>query len=159
MTPPERRMLMYSGHDTTISSFLNSLGLFSPPISPPYAALVAIELRRLNKDRYISITYRNDTSAPPYVLQIPGCQANCPLDDFDRLTKRLRPDDWRAECGLPDPDSYYDHTAQVVTVASVAVASVLASLLCLVACVSCVKRKCVRDESGRGYASLNQDVA
>ena len=28
----ERKMLMYSGHDTTLSALLNSLGMFDPPI-------------------------------------------------------------------------------------------------------------------------------
>ena len=44
MEPAERKMNMFSGHDTTISSFLNALGLFDPPIAPPYAACVMVEL-------------------------------------------------------------------------------------------------------------------
>lgn len=41
----KKRFQIYSAHDTTISTLLNTIGLFNPPHQPPYAAMVLIELR------------------------------------------------------------------------------------------------------------------
>lgn len=40
-----RKLFMYSGHDTTVASLLNSLGMYND-IPPPYACAVMLELYR-----------------------------------------------------------------------------------------------------------------
>lgn len=51
LSPAGRKMFMYSGHDTTLSALLNALGMFDPPLAPPYAAAVLVELHRAGQDR------------------------------------------------------------------------------------------------------------
>ncbi len=156
LEPPERRMYMYSGHDTTLSSFLNALGLFDPPIPPPYASLIAVELRRRRQDGgfFVEISYRNDSSRSPYLLSLPECAASCPLSRFDELTRPLRPEDWRAECGLEA-----DATARLVTVASAAVGAALFLVLACSVLLHCARRGDSRGAGAQGYASLSQDMA
>nr|CAD7408913.1 unnamed protein product [Timema cristinae] len=48
---PNRKMFVYSGHDTTVANFLNTLGVFDPQC-PPYDALVLIELRQNSAGKY-----------------------------------------------------------------------------------------------------------
>ncbi len=155
MDPPERRMFMYSGHDTTLSSLLNCLGVFDPPIPPPYASLVALELRQKGDDSYyVELTYRNDSTREPLLLTLPGCDTpSCPLSRFDEITRHLRPEDWRAECGLQADDA----TARAITVASAAVGVALLLVLMCSVVLHCVRRGRATTEAG--YSSLSQDVA
>ena len=48
------KMLMYSGHDTTVSMFLGSLDVFDPH-QPGYACLVTVELREKNAVHYARV--------------------------------------------------------------------------------------------------------
>nr|CAD7195938.1 unnamed protein product [Timema douglasi] len=52
---PDRKMFVYSGHDTTVANFLNTLGVFDPQC-PPYDALVLIELRQNSAGKYFVST-------------------------------------------------------------------------------------------------------
>ena len=94
-----RKMLMYSGHDVTISGFLDSLDLFNPPFQPPYASMIIIELKNdlANGQYFINMAYRNDSS---HDLVMPNCEFDCPLYKFDNLTKHLRPEDLTSECQI-----------------------------------------------------------
>ncbi|MEE4248103.1 MAG: hypothetical protein V2I33_22140 [Kangiellaceae bacterium] len=73
---------MYSGHDTSLVSYL--LGLDSTVrIAPPFASNIVIELDDANQ---VTIKY-NDA-----LLQLPGCKGACPLDSFQAiLAKRIVP--------------------------------------------------------------------
>ena len=52
----ERKMLMYSGHDTTLSALLNSMGMFDPPIGK-------VDLFELSSHCYFTIL--NDRKKGP----------------------------------------------------------------------------------------------
>ena len=95
----QRKMLMYSGHDVTVSGVLNSLDLFDPPFEPPYASMIIIELKNdlANGQYFINMAYRNDSS---HDLVMPNCEFDCPLYKFDNLTKHLRPEDLTSECQI-----------------------------------------------------------
>ena len=98
----EKKVFMYSAHDTTISYVLNTLGVYNG-LAPPYASLVMFEL--MDKDGWkVKISYRNDTTKVPYVLTIPGCQQLCPLNLFKQLTESVRPRDWSEECQVGQMD-------------------------------------------------------
>lgn len=49
----------------------------------------------------VQMFFRNDTTVPPYPLQLPGCALDCPLEDFVRITKPSISDDRDKECQLP----------------------------------------------------------
>ena len=120
-------LYVYSGHDTTIATILNSLKVFNG-LAPPYASAILLELlKREEGKHFVRIAYRNDTEVVPYlfivwyhdcVLQIdhhhhnyyhqvapfpltlPGCDVLCPLEKFKQLTGSLVPDNWSEECSL-----------------------------------------------------------
>ena len=98
MVPANRKVFMYSAHDTTVSYVLNTLGVYDG-LAPPYASVVMFELYDLN-GWHVKISWRNDTTRPPHVLTIPGCQQLCPLQKFKKLTDSVRPADWTEECQL-----------------------------------------------------------
>ena len=148
-----RKMLMYSGHDTTLSSLLNTLGMFDPPIGPPYASLIMIELSKKGDEFVVNFSYRNDTSVEPYALTVFNCPFDCPLEDFVRLTQDLRPNDWKSECGL-----LQDPTMEAVTIFSIGTAFIMALILVLSVIFALVRRQCYgqRDDNKTyKYSSIN----
>lgn len=97
---PDRTLFLYSAHDDTISSLLNSLGVFNC-ISPPYGATVLIELWETETLKYVvTVSYRNVTDSEPFVFIIPGCSAACPLEEFVKLVSNIIPEDWEHECQI-----------------------------------------------------------
>jgi len=99
LDPADRKVFMYSGHDTTVSYVLDTLGVYDG-LAPPYASAVLFELYDLDGAYNVKISWRNDTTQPPHVLTIPGCQQLCPLPLFKQLTESVRPADWKHECQL-----------------------------------------------------------
>lgn len=97
-----RKIFMYSAHDTTVATFLNTLDIYDM-IPPPYASLILVELwkNETSSQNYIRISFKN-TTGQPVVLSLPGCKELCPIKDFIRITKPIVPDDWDAECNARD---------------------------------------------------------
>jgi len=96
-------LYVYSGHDTSIATILNSLEVFNG-LAPPYASAVLFELlKREEGKHFVRIAYKNDTEATPYPLTLPGCATLCPLEKFKQLTGSLVPEDWANECSLTSP--------------------------------------------------------
>jgi len=93
-------LYVYSGHDTSIATILNSLKVFNR-LAPPYASAVLLELfKREEGKHFVRLAYKNDTEATPYPLTLPGCDHLCPLEKFKQLTQSLVPEDWSEECSL-----------------------------------------------------------
>ncbi|XP_061571344.1 prostatic acid phosphatase-like [Cololabis saira] len=100
---PKRRfkMMMLSSHDTAVAALQSSLDVYNG-LTPPYAACQMIELHTDDDgSAWVSMFYRNDSSVPPYQLQLPGCSLDCPLEDFVRITKPSISEDRDKECRLP----------------------------------------------------------
>ena len=161
----DRKMNMYSAHDTTLSSFLNGLGMFNPPIAPPYASCIMIELLTgmHSEGHFVRFYYHNETTATsegghvdaePYLLQLPGCDATCPLDKFEELTRPLRPRNWERECR--SELDYEDVVLDLVTALS---GAIMISLLCL-ALGAVIFKLCCRHKSdiGGNYIEVGQDI-
>ncbi|XP_065337178.1 prostatic acid phosphatase [Cloeon dipterum] len=97
---PDRKLFLYSAHDTTVANILMTLGLFDAQ-NPPYTSSILLELHKLPPEKYfVTILYKNETDRDPYKLSLPGCAFRCPLDDFVKLTSPMIPEDWNAECQL-----------------------------------------------------------
>ncbi|KAJ1528663.1 hypothetical protein ONE63_007057 [Megalurothrips usitatus] len=92
---PDRKMFIYSAHDTTIANILSTLGVFQPHC-PPYAATVLAELYKIKDLYYVAIVYKNSSATQN--LAIPGCSELCELDKFINLTKSVVPESWEKEC-------------------------------------------------------------
>ncbi|CAG2059124.1 unnamed protein product [Timema podura] len=94
---PDRKLFMYSGHDSQVFSLLRALRVFNG-LHVPYAAAVLIELRRAGDNHVVTVMYRNTTRTEPYLLRIPGCDTQCPLKTFVQLMKDLIPVNYEMEC-------------------------------------------------------------
>ncbi|NXI43066.1 PPAP phosphatase, partial [Galbula dea] len=112
----QRKMEVYSAHDTTIGALQVALNIFNGKL-PPYAACQFFELYQessgqvpsylcKNKEcleRYsIEMHYRNDSSKDPYLLTLPGCTSSCPLEKFAELVSPVITENWSKECGKKD---------------------------------------------------------
>ncbi|XP_032298276.1 prostatic acid phosphatase-like isoform X1 [Coturnix japonica] len=98
----ERKMEVYSAHDTTIGAIQIALNIFNGKL-PPYAACQFFELYQDDSGQYsIEMHYRNDTSVDPYLLTLPGCTSSCPLEKFAELVSPIITENWSKECGNKD---------------------------------------------------------
>ncbi|XP_055589845.1 lysosomal acid phosphatase-like [Uranotaenia lowii] len=91
---PDRSVFIYSGHDSTQVSLLDSMGMLDQTTDlPEYASTVAFELLEntgLPRELEIRMVYyRNSTVENPEILTIPGCSAPCPLNQFEKLFKGI----------------------------------------------------------------------
>jgi len=151
MEPSNRKMFMYSAHDTTVAPVLHTLGVFNM-IAPPYASMVVVELL----DRaglVVRVSYKNDSSVDPYVLTIPGCDQLCPLSKFKDLTYSVRPEDWREECGLKTEDTAI---AKVTLLAAVASTMMAFTVLVATLYTLCFKKKEDGTSLSARYQKLDQ---
>ncbi|KAM3928064.1 prostatic acid phosphatase [Leptodactylus fuscus] len=98
------KLIMYSGHDTTLAALHMALNV-SNGKNAPYAACHIFELYKGDDGEYtIEMYYRNDSSVKPYLITLPGCSSSCPLTKFTELTSSIIAEDWEKECGA-DVDS------------------------------------------------------
>ncbi|XP_029937416.1 lysophosphatidic acid phosphatase type 6 isoform X2 [Myripristis murdjan] len=75
---PNRKLFLYSAHDTTLMPCLMALGIFDMRW-PPYAADITLELHqhRQNKEAFVKVSYIGQDQ------HIPGCSGvYCPLQEF-----------------------------------------------------------------------------
>ncbi|CAM1314521.1 ACPP (predicted) [Pycnogonum litorale] len=97
---------LYSGHDTTVATILDTLGVYNG-LQPPYASAIFMELHQINdhsqahSDFGVQILYRNDSKHDAMPLLIPGCdRVMCPFDTFVSVVKDVLPDDIKKECKI-----------------------------------------------------------
>ncbi|CAG2054548.1 unnamed protein product [Timema podura] len=74
---PDRKLYIYSAHDTNVVDLLQGLKVFNGFLVP-YASAVLIELRIKADEYFITVLYKNSTELDPYLLQMPGWDALCP---------------------------------------------------------------------------------
>ena len=172
---------MFSGHDTTLSALMNTMGIFDPVIAPPYASLLMFELLQSSKgDFFVQILYRNDSTKDPRwggvnfavsscfkqlyklgstsplsprVLTLPGCSPECPLEEFDRLTQPLRPNNWAKECQLP---GYRDKTFEIMSLVAVMASLVLTLVLVISVIVFCYRKRLNFTLEQHAYVAVDQ---
>lgn len=134
-----RKLWMYSGHDTTIANILKTLDIFEEH-SPPYTATILFEIRSVETNFYVNILYKNSTD--PLKMTLPGCVYNCPLDKFLTILKpiSLSVEKWKKECHL----SYisflpFDMFGDIVLL--VVIFMTIFALLCILIAILFTKRR------------------
>lgn len=94
---PNRNLWIYSGHDDTVATLLDTMGVFEHHM-PPFTATIMIDLRKnINDEFFVEIHYKNSTEEPS-LLTIPGCTPSCPLDNFESQLSEVIPENWDVEC-------------------------------------------------------------
>jgi hypothetical protein len=104
----DQKFYAYSGHDTSIASFLVGLGI-KFPVFPLHSTALMVELHKDPRDGayIVRLFYRNNTKNDDvYELDIPNCDQPC---NFDSISQQLRailiPENWAAECNLIPNDA------------------------------------------------------
>lgn len=93
------KLLLYSAHDSTLSSLWRGLN-FPDTIMPDFGASITFELHKLNDQYFLKMFMLNNTElTEPNELQIPNCSLPCPLYKLYEITEDVRPVDWEKECG------------------------------------------------------------
>ncbi|XP_063984897.1 venom acid phosphatase Acph-1-like [Diachasmimorpha longicaudata] len=82
--PPERKIVLLSGHDTNIAGLLATLGTPADPV-PDYCSAIFVELWAKNEAHFVKIHYYPGSSDKRVPLKLPGCDELCSLDDFIKL--------------------------------------------------------------------------
>ncbi|RWS08548.1 Testicular acid phosphatase-like protein [Dinothrombium tinctorium] len=99
----EKRLFIYSTHDTMLAALLTALEVYNMK-APPFGATIIFELYKTdNGKRFITALYLNETeSENPIVLRLPACnrKESCSFETFISNTKYLIPKNWRHKCGL-----------------------------------------------------------
>ncbi|KAH8369755.1 hypothetical protein KR093_000862 [Drosophila rubida] len=93
LEPAERKMFVYCAHDWTIANVLSALDLWGTQM-PRFSALIAFELHKRNDsgEHFVKIYFQNDPTKEPKLLQVPGCDKQCPLTKLEQLSKDILPD-------------------------------------------------------------------
>ncbi|KAJ4440011.1 hypothetical protein ANN_08142, partial [Periplaneta americana] len=105
LSPADRKMYMYAGHDSTVTNLLSALKVWDPQI-PKYGIMAMVELH-FDKDENqhsVKVFLRNSTHHEPYLLTVPGCNSTCPLDMLITLTTSVTPQNWKKNCVVDDPN-------------------------------------------------------
>ncbi|KAM9187315.1 prostatic acid phosphatase isoform 2-T2 [Dugong dugon] len=92
-----RKLVMYSGHDTTVSGLQMALDVYNGQL-PPYASCHITELYLDKGEYFVEMYYRNESQHEPHPLTLPGCTHSCPLTKFAKLVAPVIPRDWTSEC-------------------------------------------------------------
>ncbi|KAI6181298.1 Histidine phosphatase superfamily, clade-2-containing protein [Aphelenchoides besseyi] len=128
----DQRLYIYSGHDTTIGSFLATLSII-PQVFPGYAFAVMIELHKQPDGRHVvRLFYRNNTLTDDiFELEIPGCQQSCSFDHIKEIATKMVPKDWIKECGIEETTPIHESSTLLIVTTILSAVAVLFTTLIL----------------------------
>ncbi|XP_065159474.1 prostatic acid phosphatase-like [Atheta coriaria] len=99
---PNRKMIMYSGHDLTIVTLMRVFG-FPELIKPDFGATVIIELHKYTaeEDHIVKFFYLENPNGKATELHLEGCRQNgCHLTRVKELLQPVLPENWEQECQI-----------------------------------------------------------
>lgn len=100
---PDRSIFLYSGHDLTLVSLLNSMEMLDQvSANPEYGSAVAFELHQLSSTDFEvrMMYYDNSSVAVPRALIIPNCANPCMQEDFEQAMDHLYVEDFEQACSV-----------------------------------------------------------
>ncbi|XP_002086575.3 prostatic acid phosphatase [Drosophila yakuba] len=92
LSPKDRRMFIYTGHDWTVGNILMALGVWKRQM-PRFAVMAIFETHRDREtgEYYVEIFLRNDEHGCLEQLQLKDCDRRCPLDRLMKLSADVLP--------------------------------------------------------------------
>ncbi|KAK0159310.1 hypothetical protein PV328_010200 [Microctonus aethiopoides] len=94
----ERKINLFSAHESNVAALLSTLGVYEPHV-PEYTSSIIIELLRDENDKYyVKLRYYLGIPSVMKEMQIPGCDMNCPFEDFIYLLKDVISHDEDMNC-------------------------------------------------------------
>lgn len=91
LTPENRKLFLYSAHETNLGTVIAALELTNLTEIPGYGSYLTFEVHNIDNVYGIKIFFQNYESEDPILLTLPGCQEFCPFDDFVNLTADIIP--------------------------------------------------------------------
>lgn len=93
------KLILYSAHDSTLVSALQTLG-FEKQFIPDYGAHLAFELHKINDSHEIRILYAENFNSSLLLLPLSFCPSPCTLSKFEEQlrSRMILPTDWDREC-------------------------------------------------------------
>ncbi|XKL69243.1 hypothetical protein PGB90_007012 [Kerria lacca] len=88
---------IFSGQVLTLTALKRVLNIYDNVFSP-FGSTLVFELRKKNRENYVTVIFTNSTEKAPYVIEIPGCGAYCTLQKFEEITNSIIPQNWQDEC-------------------------------------------------------------
>jgi len=122
-TDSVHKLNIFSGHDTSVLAFTTALNVEFP--IPEFSACILVEMKERNSSEYyVTIDYRNGYGDNITYTQISlkGCEYECPLDDFIRITSKRIPTDRPNEC---NPDKPFFTKKRLKIIAAVLMATTI----------------------------------
>ncbi|KAF7266410.1 hypothetical protein GWI33_020241 [Rhynchophorus ferrugineus] len=91
ISPQNRKMFFYSGHETNIATLLLTLEAYDLTDIPPYGGYVLLELHEIDGVNGLKLFYQNYEQADPIPLKLPNCDYFCVYDDFYQQVQDILP--------------------------------------------------------------------
>ncbi|XP_052792268.1 prostatic acid phosphatase-like [Mya arenaria] len=134
-----QHLFIYSAHDSTVVSLLQTLDLFNNKV-PHYTACVLVELFESDDGFFVQVSYRNETDSDPYILTIDGCDEMCPLDSFLRIYMSLQTLDIEKACAVNSSEQV--HSSPVLPILNIIlVMFILLAMILFVILILCIRNK------------------
>lgn len=104
-----RKLMIYSGHDTTVAGLLGALGVLNYTQGRiNYTSTVIIEML---KDQTIRVLFKSDSSSFSNILDVEPtdltshiCNKQCTLSNFIKSVSPRMTNDWARECNAKAPE-------------------------------------------------------
>ncbi|XP_015524620.2 venom acid phosphatase Acph-1 [Neodiprion pinetum] len=91
-TPADRKIYLYSSHETNIGAVLNTLGVYEPHV-PQYSSGIVVELWEKKNEYFVKVLHYLGIPQTFVTKRIPGCEELCPLDQFLEIMQPVIPSD------------------------------------------------------------------
>nr|ARK19830.1 testicular acid phosphatase-like protein [Ampulex compressa] len=106
-TLAKKKINLYSGHDVTVFSLLNTLGIDSDDV-PEFGSAAILELYSKDDNYFVKVVRYLGIPATIEELTIPGCETLCPFEQFVVLTTPVIPIGIELACDIvEDPPTGY----------------------------------------------------
>uniref|UniRef100_A0A1B0GNE7 Uncharacterized protein n=1 Tax=Phlebotomus papatasi TaxID=29031 RepID=A0A1B0GNE7_PHLPP len=91
LKPKDRKMYLYTGHDSSVVNVLHALGVWDYQL-PDYAIMGMFELLKDRPTGQLGVQlYLRNSTAEPVPLTLPGCDFFCPLEKAFQLITPVLP--------------------------------------------------------------------
>ncbi|XP_008485706.1 venom acid phosphatase Acph-1-like [Diaphorina citri] len=101
---PDYKMLLFSGHDTTVGIMLQTLG-YDKLVKPDFGSSILFELHSIHNQYYVKVFFKPSGFSNHMIpLQFPNCHLPtiCTLDEFIAVNQpwRISLEEWQQECAI-----------------------------------------------------------
>ncbi|XKL69244.1 hypothetical protein PGB90_007013 [Kerria lacca] len=98
---------VFASQATTLTALKRALNIYDN-VFPPFGSTLVFELRKKNRENYVTVMVTNSTEEVPYVIEIPGCGAYCTLQKLEEITNSIIPQNWQDECNAVEAKNNQD---------------------------------------------------